>query len=411
MFKTNQYQPINVSSQQNSSVIQLIPVTVIYVIIIILTITGNMLFILSALLVKRLRTPNNILIVNMAICDIMVAVIVMPIAALNHLLGEYWQLGSFLCDFWTTMDVFLCSSSIFNFLLISMDRYLIIKNPFAYERIMNFRIMLCGCTVSWCISAFVSFAPAIGWEMASSNLPVCIVNQSLSYQILATLLTFYIPLALVLTTYAHIYRIASSVLLRFGNLTFADSSTINKNQNIKRMPFSETGTKSNATGQNNVENKNTLLPSSSSPGYNDKQLRKYSKVSILSYINLKRLSCMNILKSDRNQNCKSALGANQKAIRTLGIILGCFCLCWIPFFSLALFKPIYLKYTGKKANLPYWLDPLFLWLGYLNSTLNPIIYSIYHKEFRYTFKYLLTCKCRGINMYIQKDIYETQFQV
>jgi len=35
-----------------------------------------------------------------------------------------------------------------------------------------------------------------------------------------------------------------------------------------------------------------------------------------------------------------------------------------------------------------------VWLGYVNSTLNPIIYTVFNVDFRRAFKHLLTARCR-----------------
>jgi hypothetical protein len=91
-------------------------------------------------------------------------------------------------------------------------------------------------------------------------------------------------------------------------------------------------------------------------------------------------------------------GKNQKATRTLGIIMGCFIICWLPFFILAVVKPIPIM-NGKRIvdYIPKWLDSLLLWLGYVNSALNPMIYARFNREFRQPFLEILCFRCRGIN--------------
>ena len=74
----------------------------------------------------------------------------------------------------------------------------------------------------------------------------------------------------------------------------------------------------------------------------------------------------------------------KKAAKTLAIITGAFVICWLPFFVTALLMPI--------CPGCYFSDvmfSIFLWLGYFNSTLNPIIYTIFSPEFREAFKRIL----------------------
>ena len=87
-----------------------------------------------------------------------------------------------------------------------------------------------------------------------------------------------------------------------------------------------------------------------------------------------------------------------KAAKTLGIIMGLFTVCWLPFFILALLKPIPLNASQTIRDfVPEWLDSLLLWLGYSNSALNPIIYAQFNKDFRRPFIELLCFRCCSIN--------------
>ena len=77
----------------------------------------------------------------------------------------------------------------------------------------------------------------------------------------------------------------------------------------------------------------------------------------------------------------------KKAAKTLAIITGAFVVCWLPFFVCALLMPLCPSCVFDDVMLS-----VFLWLGYLNSTLNPIIYTIFSPEFRQAFKRLLCGK-------------------
>ncbi|XP_011505607.1 PREDICTED: probable G-protein coupled receptor No9 isoform X2 [Ceratosolen solmsi marchali] len=75
-----------------------------------------------------------------------------------------------------------------------------------------------------------------------------------------------------------------------------------------------------------------------------------------------------------------------KAAKTLGIIVGGFILCWLPFFTMYLVR----------AFCPNCIHPtvfsILFWLGYCNSAINPCIYALFSKDFRFAFKNII-CNC------------------
>lgn len=96
--------------------------------------------------------------------------------------------------------------------------------------------------------------------------------------------------------------------------------------------------------------------------------------------------------------------SERKASTTLGIIVGAFIICWLPFFMLALIRPFY-----KSDDIPHSVSSLFLWLGYCNSALNPIIYAIFNKEIRKPFILIMCLRWRNINELMREEYYQRQF--
>nr|UPT51562.1 biogenic amine receptor [Plutella xylostella] len=75
-----------------------------------------------------------------------------------------------------------------------------------------------------------------------------------------------------------------------------------------------------------------------------------------------------------------------KAAKTLGIIVGGFVFCWLPFFSVYVVRAF-----CNECVTPIVFSVLF-WLGYCNSAINPLIYALFSKDFRFAFKRII-CKC------------------
>jgi len=72
-----------------------------------------------------------------------------------------------------------------------------------------------------------------------------------------------------------------------------------------------------------------------------------------------------------------------KAAKTLAIVVGGFVICWLPFFVLYVVEPFCLSCRVSDA-----VRSALTWLGYANSLVNPFIYATYNKHFRYSFWHL-----------------------
>lgn len=91
-----------------------------------------------------------------------------------------------------------------------------------------------------------------------------------------------------------------------------------------------------------------------------------------------------ILIAKRERQTRAALHSvrnERKAIRVLGVMFAIFFVCWAPFFCVNLTMGVCdgCHHTGSL------LFRAFLWLGYVSSTLNPIVYTVFNRSFRQTF--------------------------
>uniref|UniRef100_A0A672IXM6 5-hydroxytryptamine (serotonin) receptor 7c n=1 Tax=Salarias fasciatus TaxID=181472 RepID=A0A672IXM6_SALFA len=97
----------------------------------------------------------------------------------------------------------------------------------------------------------------------------------------------------------------------------------------------------------------------------------------------------------KSGECAALSRLEQKAATTLGVIVGVFAVCWLPFFILSTARPFI---CGVECScVPIWLERTLLWLGYANSLMNPFIYAFFNRDLRSTYRDLLRCRYRNIN--------------
>ncbi|KAM6907166.1 alpha-1A adrenergic receptor-like [Xenentodon cancila] len=328
-----------------------VPVGLVLASFIIFAIVGNILVILSVVCNRHLRIPTNYFIINLAIADLLLSTTVLPVSATLEVLG-YWVFGRIFCDIWAAVDVLCCTASIMSLCAISIDRYIGVRYPLQYPMIVTRRRALLAMLGVWILSFVISIGPLLGWkEPPSQDDTVCLITEEPFYALFSSLGSFYIPLAVILAMYCRVYVVAKRTTknLEAGMMKdrAEDSNELTlrihcRNQQIQDLC---TSTKSSGGGASAARNALTV------------KLLKFSR--------------------------------EKKAAKTLGVVVGMFVLCWLPFF---LVLPI--GSFNSSLRPPETLFKLIFWLGYFNSCLNPIIYPCYSREFKQAFIRILRCRWR-----------------
>ncbi|CAG5116990.1 unnamed protein product [Candidula unifasciata] len=85
----------------------------------------------------------------------------------------------------------------------------------------------------------------------------------------------------------------------------------------------------------------------------------------------------------QRQKRKLAKARERRATVVLGLVMAAFILCWLPFFAL------YLASAFCPGCFPDMVFSVFFWIGYCNSALNPIIYTVFNRDFRRAFQKII----------------------
>ncbi|XP_071043990.1 5-hydroxytryptamine receptor isoform X2 [Parasteatoda tepidariorum] len=330
--------------------------------LILVTIIGNASVIIAITRERNLQTKGNCLVLSLAVADLLVACLVMPLGAVYEVHRE-WNLGRELCDIWTCCDVLCCTASILHLVAIAVDRYWAVTDIDYVRQRQSWHVGL-TITLVWFVSFIVSIAPLVGWKDQLHETRIltekrCLISQDPGYQLFATCATFYVPLVVILLLYWRIFRVAQK-RIRNKPGSCADSRLVS------------------ATVMASLVTEMTLISTTTSSSHPSEASRSED----LLWNHTKEEG----LKKRRRVNMRTK--RERRAAKTLTVITGVFVVCWLPFFTMALLMP--LCETCQPSNE---LFSFALWLGYANSMLNPVIYTVFSPDFRMAFKQLYFSSC------------------
>ncbi|XP_035509731.1 5-hydroxytryptamine (serotonin) receptor 5A, genome duplicate b isoform X2 [Morone saxatilis] len=291
--------------------------------LVVATFVWNLLVLVTILRVRTFhRVPHN-LVASMAISDVMVAALVMPLSLVHELNGRLWKLGRVLCQVWISFDVLCCTASIWNVTAIALDRYWSITRHLQYTLKTRKKISNVMIALTWLLSSIISLSPLFGWGETYSEGMKCQVSQEPSYTIFSTFGAFYLPLCVVLFVYWKIYKAAKFRIGSRKTNTITPMAEVKEETQQPQMVFT-------------VRHATVTFQTDGDTWREQKE---------------------------------------KKAALMVGILIGVFVLCWIPFFITELIVPL------CSCDIPPIWKSIFLWLGYSNSFFNPLIYTAFNKNY------------------------------
>ena len=293
-------------------------------IVVLVTVSGNLLVIVTVLTQKRLQYPTNFFILSLAVTDFLLGSFVLPLSAVNTLHSK-WPFGPVFCNIYMSTDVMLSTVSILNLFAISIDRYSAVTSPLSYQRRVSSRLVWKVCAAIWTFSFLLAFIPIhLGWNTMDGSVQnyndpsQCLFELNKVYVLVDSLGTYFGPLIVMCCVYLKVLIITK------------------------------------------------------------RQVQEINKLQKAGY-------ARGMLRSEESRHQRMA--SDTKATITLSSLVLAFAICWIPYFAIFTAKP----FISTPINVH--LDLFVLWLGYVNSLINPFLYAYYNSAFRDAFARVLCRTC------------------
>ncbi|CAM5152534.1 unnamed protein product [Eretmochelys imbricata] len=379
--------------------------------LIVTTVVGNALVMLAFVVDSSLRTQNNYFLLNLAISDFLVGAFCIPLYVPYVLTGR-WAFGKSFCKLWLVIDYLLCTSSVFNIVLISYDRFLSVTRAVTYRAQQgNTKQAVLKMVMVW-VLAFLLYGPAIiSWEYVTGQSIIpdgeCYAEFFYNWYFLmtASILEFFAPFVSVLFFNLSIYlniqkrtKIRLDIFHEVQSQSFMEEMEMSPEGKLSLkcckwdqkepgetldLPKCETQ-QGAANASQSVKDSQISNSKSSGPfGEKSRSFNKRGYKHSASTMSLEKR--MKMVSQSITQRFR--LSRDKKVAKSLAVIVSIFGLCWAPYTLLMIIRAA----CHGHCIPDYWYEISF-WLLWINSAVNPVLYPLCHYSFRRAFIKLLCPK-------------------
>ncbi|XP_072269812.1 histamine H3 receptor [Pyxicephalus adspersus] len=378
-------------------------------ILIVTTVLGNALVMLAFIVDSSLRTQNNYFLLNLAISDFLVGALCIPLYVPYVITGR-WSFGRSVCKLWLVLDYLLCTSSVFNIVLISYDRFISVTRAVSYRaQQTNSKHAVLKMSMVWLL-AFLLYGPAIiTWEYIAGKSIIpdgeCFAEFFYNWYFLITASTieFFTPFISVTFFNVSIYlNIRKRTRTRLDLLQEPYSQTTTDNA----KPATEKA-KTSSLKCWKVTNKAFKKVRSDGEAYKSTEAEILERVKGVkrASLNGNTLTVLSKTRSTRRSFTESVstpslekrmrmvsqgiaqrfrLSRDKKVAKSLAVIVCVFGICWAPYTLLMIIRAACRGHCVPE----YWYEASF-WLLWVNSAVNPVLYPLCHYSFKRAFKKIL----------------------
>nr|BAQ54947.1 opsin, long-wavelength sensitive type [Indolestes peregrinus] len=161
---------------------------------------------------KSLRTPSNLLVINLAVSDFLMMVVMCPFMLINcHY--ETWVFGPLMCEMYAFAGSLFGCVSIWTMVTIAMDRYNVIVKGLSGKPLTNGRALV-WLLIVWVHALIWTIFPMVGWNryVPEGNMTACGTDYLTkdwfhkSYILVYSVFCYWLPLLTIIYSYTFIVK-------------------------------------------------------------------------------------------------------------------------------------------------------------------------------------------------------------
>ncbi|XP_034042469.1 trace amine-associated receptor 13c-like [Thalassophryne amazonica] len=191
---------------------EVLPLHILMSSVSVLTVTLNLLVIISVSHFRQLHFPSNLLLLSLAVADFLVGLFVMPFEILRN--SECWFLGPLICSFSAFISITATCVSIGDMVLISVDRYVAVCHPLHYStRVTVRRVQICIFLCWLCSVFYIILFLGAGLVQTSSHDSCwgqCEFTITFTGVTIDIVISFFLPISVVVVLYVRVFVVAVS---------------------------------------------------------------------------------------------------------------------------------------------------------------------------------------------------------
>ncbi|XP_030648608.1 trace amine-associated receptor 13c-like [Chanos chanos] len=188
------------------------------------TVVLNLLLIISISHFKQLHTPTNLLILSLAVADLMVGLIVIPVESIK-LIESCWYFGELLCSLFQATVFTVIFASLYNLVLIAIDRYLAICDPLQYyakittTRTILLIFLIWSYSVAYNLLLLYCNENLYNSQEHNACIGECVLIISFTWGVVDLVVSFIGPCSVVIALYINIFKVARSQVQVINSIT------------------------------------------------------------------------------------------------------------------------------------------------------------------------------------------------